>query len=161
MSNFDLASLAVFAATAQTRSAAPRNAGSLPLEEAREAINIGLTDPKGKLDVGKKFVTLKLGQRVVSLAPIGIKQTSLAVDPEQVSNVTAQLKAAIEAGAFDKEIVECQEAIQKGYDAAQARKKAAAEAPAAPEAATEEEAVEAVGGVVGLDLDALDAELKV
>ncbi len=153
--SLDLQSLAQFAATTVTRSAAPKNASLLSVEEAREAVQINVAEPKGSVDAGKQYITLKLGQVKLSLEAIAPKMDRLAVEEDQVEAVSAVLRENIDAGVFDEAIVAGQKQIADGYAKAQARKNAKLEPV---EAATEEEAVEAVGG---LDLDALDDELDV
>lgn len=152
----NLQSLAAFAATTVSRTAAPKNASLLSVEEAREAIKINIQEPKGSVDVGKQYVTLKLGQVKLALDAIAPKLDRLAVEEAQINEVVAILQTNIDDGVFDEAIVAGQAKIAEGYAKAQAKKNAPVEEVA--EAATEEEAVEAVGG---LDLDALDDELEV
>ena len=152
----NLQSLAAFAATTVSRTAAPKNASLLSVEDARAVVKINIQEPKGSVDVGKQYVTLKLGQVKLSLEAIAPKLDRLAVEEAQLEEVTAILQKNIDEGVFDEAIVEGQARIAEGYAAAQAKKNAPAEVPA--EAETEEEAVAAVGG---LDLDALDDELDV
>lgn len=154
--SFDLSSLAQFAATTVSRTAAPKNASLLSVEEAREVVKINVAEPKGSVDVGKQYITLKLGQVKLSLEAIAPKMDRLAVDEANVADVSATLQAAIDAGTFDEAIVAGQKQIAEGYAKAQAKKNAPK--PVIVEAETEAEAVEAVGG---LDLDALDDELDV
>lgn len=153
--SFDLSALAEFVAAPVNRNAAPKNASLLSLEDARAAVVVAVTDPKGTVDQGKKYVNLKLGQRKLALDAIAPKADRLAIVEEQVEDVTATLTAAVLEGKFDEAIVAAQAAIKASYEAAQAKKEAAQAEADAP-VATEEEAVEAAGG---LDLDELDAEL--
>lgn len=155
--SFDLSALAEFVATPVNRTAAPKNASLLTLEEARAAVVVNVADPKGSVDAGKKYVTLKLGQRKLALDAIKPKADRLAVTEDQVEGVTATLLGAITDGVFDEAIVAAQAAIKASYEAAQAKKESAQAEADAP-TATEEEAVEAVGGV---DLDELESELDV
>ena len=157
MSDFNLADLAAFVAAPVSRNAAPKNAGSLSLEDARAAVVVAVTDPKGTADAGKKYVNLKLGQRKLALDAVAPKAERLAVTEAQVEDVTAQLTAAVNAGLFDTAITDAQAAINASFEKARAAKEAAQAEADAP-VATEEEAVEAVGGV---NLDALEDELDV
>ena len=157
MSEFNLADLAAFVAAPVNRNAAPKNASLLSLEDAQKAVVIAVTDPKGTVDAGKKYVNLKLGQRKLSLDAVAPKADRLAIAEDQVEAVTATLQAAINSGAFDAAIADAQAAIKASYEKAQAAK-VAAQAEADAPVATESEAVEAVGGV---DLDALEDELDV
>lgn len=154
--SFDLSSLAQFAASTATRTAAPKNASLLSVEDARAVVKINVQAPKGSVDVGKQYITLKLGQVKLSLEAIAPKLDRLAVDEAQIEEVSAVLQTNIDEGVFDEAIVAGQAQIKKGYEASQARKAAAEAEPV--EAATVEEAVAEVGG---LDLDALDDELEV
>jgi hypothetical protein len=157
MSKFEnLQSLAAFAATSVSRTAAPKNASLLSVEDARAVVKINIQAPKGTVDAGKQYITLKLGQVKLSLDIIAKDLDRLAVAEEQIESVVALLQTNIDDGSFDDAIVTGQKRIADGYVAAQAKKNATPEADV--EASTEEEAVEEVGG---LDLDALENELDV
>ena len=157
--SFDLSSLAAFAATTATRTAAPKNASTLTVEEAREVVKINIQEPKGSVDVGKQYITLKLGQVKLSLEAIAPKLDRLAVAEADIEAVSATLQAAITDGTFDAAIVEGQAKIVAGFEKLKETKaKLAAEALVPTEVATEEEAVAEIGG---LDLDALEDELDV
>lgn len=155
--SLDLSALAGFVAAPVNRNAAPKNASLLSLEDARDAVVVAVTDPKGSVDVGKKYINLKLGQRKLALDAIAPKADRLAVGEDQVDAVVETLTAEVAKGTFDDAIVAAQAAIKASYEAAQA-KKVAAQAEADAPVATEEEAVAATGGV---DLDELENELDV
>jgi hypothetical protein len=152
----NLQSLAAFAATSVSRTAAPKNASLLSVEDARAVVKINIQAPKGTVDAGKQYVTLKLGQVKLSLDAVAPKLDRLAVEEEQIDHVVGILQAAIDDGTFDDAIVVGQKRIEEGYVAAQAKKNAPATEEVEP--ATEEDAVAEIGG---LDLDALDDELEV
>lgn len=116
----------------------------LPIEEARKAVKIKDGNKVAKED-GSVALTLVIGRVTVGLDAIAPKATRVNATQEQVEEFTAQLQAALDAGAFD-------EAIKAAQDKANPANKVAS-AKAAMEAT--EEAAEEGEVPEGLDLEEL------
>ena len=116
----------------------------LPLDEARKAVKIADGNKK-KSEDGSQALTLTIGRITIALDVIAPKATRVNATAEQVEAFTAQLQAAVDAGAFDEAIVAAQ------FKANPANKVAVAKA-----ALTSGELVE--GAPEGVDLGALDEE---
>ncbi len=79
----------------------------LPIEDARKAVKIKDGNKVAKED-GSQALTLTIGRIKIALDAIAPKATRINASKEQVEAFTEQLRAGLEAGAFDKAIVAAQ-----------------------------------------------------
>lgn len=144
MSTFNFAELALSAVANNNAKGNGRTPSYLlEIEEARKAVKIGDGNKKAAED-GSQALTLTIGRITIALDAIAPKATRVNATAEQVEGFTAQLRAALEAGAFDEAIV-----------AAQAKANPANKV-ATTKAALEEALVE--GAPEGVDLGELPEE---
>jgi hypothetical protein len=137
--SFDFSALAASAvANNNTKSGGAVPSYLLPLEEARKAVKIKDGNKIAKED-GSQALTLTIGRVIINLDAIAPKATRVNATADQVEEFTAQLQAAVDAGAFDDAIVEAQAKAN----------------PANKQHLVEAEREE--GAPEGVDLDALEA----
>lgn len=140
--SFDFSALAEAAVSNNfSRSSSRTPMYQLSIEEAREAVKIKDGNKKANED-GSQALTLTLGKHTLGLDVIKPKATRINATADQVEAFTEQLRAAINEGAFDDEIVAAQSKAEAS----------AAKAAANVEAGVPTEAAE------GVDLDALGGE---
>ena len=126
---FDFSALAAAAVANNNKAAtAATPAYALSLDEARKVVKVRDGNRKPAED-GTKALTLVLGKITLDLEVIAPGATRVNATPEQEEAFTAQLLAAVEAGAFDNAILTAQ---FKG-DPANRKAKAARVAPIADE----------------------------
>jgi hypothetical protein len=145
MSTFDFSALkanAVANNNSKTGGAVPSYL--LSLDDARLAVKIKDGNKKPAEDK-TQALTLTIGRITIALDAIAPKATRINATEEQVPDFTAQLQAALTAGAFDAAILEAQAKANPANRVANA--KAALEEPVMEEGAPE-----------GVDLDELDEE---